>query len=167
MASERAWSKRDCDRSLHGAALFRPAGHRYSAAMEPQREPLWGWPGISNLLYAYLWLGVPSFAWFALVYAGADYWTGLHQYRVPLYGEWEHRIPFVPAMAIFYNSLHVSNAIAPFALRTRPEMHALATVWFLMTFVGGVIFLLLPFEPVYARPSSEDLGACEGLYKFA
>jgi hypothetical protein len=81
----------------------------------------WGWPGGKNLVYAYFVVGIPSFAWFAFVYAGADYLTGLHQYRVPLYHSAELSIPLIPAMTVFYNSLHLIYAVAPFILRARPE----------------------------------------------
>lgn len=127
----------------------------------------WGWPGWRNLLYAYVVLGVPSLVWFVFVYAGADHVTSRHSYRVPLYLEIELRIPFVPAMALFYNSLHLVYAIAPFILRTRPQMHALAAVWFLMTLVGGVLFLVIPFEPGYPVAQPRELGIWTGWYEFA
>lgn len=127
----------------------------------------WGWPGARNLVYAYFVVGIPSFAWFAFVYAGADYLTGLHQYRVPLYHSAELSIPLIPAMTVFYNSLHLIYAVAPFILRARPEMHALALVWFLMTLVGGVFFFIIPFEPGFSRPDSSQMGMWRGMFEFA
>ena len=127
----------------------------------------WAWPGTKNLVYAYLVLGIPSFVWFAFVYAGADYLTGRHQYRVPLYLQQELTIPLIPATAIFYNSLHLIYSVAPFILRTRPEMNALAVAWFLMTLVGGIAFLVIPFEPGFPPPDSSQMGMWRGMFEFA
>ena len=91
--------------------------------MDLERRSFWGWPGGSNLAYAYVVLGPPVFAWFVLVYAGCDHLTGLHDYRVPLHFAFELAIPFVPAMVLLYNSLHLAYSITPFILRTRPEMN--------------------------------------------
>lgn len=127
----------------------------------------WGWPGAKNLANAYLVLGVPSFAWFAFVYAGADYLAGLHQYRVPLYHLAELSIPLIPATTVFYNSLHLIYAVAPFILRTRGEMKALAFVWFVMTLMGGILFLVIPFEPGFPPPDSASMGIWRGMFEFA
>lgn len=127
----------------------------------------WGWPGARSLAYAYFVLGIPSFAWFAFVYAGADYFTGRHQYRVPLHHSSELLIPLIPATTVFYNSLHLIYAVAPFILRTRREMNALAFVWFLMTLVGGISFLIIPFEPGFPLPDSAAMGVWRGMYEFA
>jgi hypothetical protein len=129
---------------------------------ESDHRKFWGWPGAKNLAYAYFVLGIPSFAWFAFVYAGADYWTARHQYRVPLYHSAELLIPLIPATTVFYNSLHLIYAVAPFILRTRSEMNALAIVWYLMTLVGGIFFLIIPFEPGFPRRIPPAWGYGEG-----
>jgi membrane-associated phospholipid phosphatase len=134
---------------------------------ESDHRKFWGWPGASNLAYAYFVLGIPSFAWFAFVYAGADYWTGRHQYRVPLYHSVELSIPLIPATTIFYNSLHLIYAVAPFILRNRGEMNGLAVVWFLMTLVGGICFLVIPFEPGFPPPDPASMRIWRGMYEFA
>ena len=136
-------------------------------SMAGDRTTFRGWPGAKNLVYAYVVLGVPSFAWFAFVYAGADYVTGLHDFRVPLYLPVELSIPLIPASGVFYNSLHAAYLIAPFVLRTRPEMHALVLVWFLITLVGGIVFLLIPFEPGFPEPDVSQMGIWRGWYEFA
>ncbi|MCY2962645.1 MAG: phosphatase PAP2 family protein, partial [Planctomycetota bacterium] len=135
--------------------------------MNDQRTRFWGWPGSANFAYALIVLGIPSGVWFVGVYAGADYLTGLHDYRVPLYHPAELAIPFVPAMAVFYNSLHLAYLVAPFVLRTRPEMNALALVWFVMTLVAGLFFLVIPFEPGFSPPDMTQLGIWRGLYEMA
>ncbi len=127
----------------------------------------WGWPGGKNLAYAYLVLGPVLLAWFVFVFAGADYLVGQHSFRVPLYFQWELTIPLVPAMVLVYNSLHVAYSIAPFILRTRPEMNALALVWILITGLGGIVFLIVPFQVGYETPADEALGPWRTLYHLA
>jgi len=127
----------------------------------------WGWPGGNYLVYAYLVLGPWVSGWFLLVYAGADYVTGLHSYRVPLYFEWELGIPFIPAMVLVYNSMHLGYSIAPFIIRTRPELNALVMVWMLITALGGIAFLTMPFEVGYPQPPEGSLGPWRALYQWA
>lgn len=132
-----------------------------------EERRFWGWPGCRNLAYAYLVLGPLLMAWFVFIFAGANYLTGLHHFRLPLYFAWELQIPFVPAMAVVYNSLHLAYSIAPFVLRTRPEMNAMALTWVLITAVAGVFFLVLPFEAGYTAPSDGQLGPWRAAYQWA
>src|SRR5438105_1495753 len=127
----------------------------------------WHWPGGRNLVYAYLVLGPPLVVWFVLVFAGTDWLTGRHGYRVPLYLDRELGIPLVPAMVLVYNSLHLAYLIAPFILPTRPEMNALALVWVLITGIGGIVFLIVPFEVGFPPPADSELGPWRGLYRLA
>lgn len=137
------------------------------ATTDLRHRNFWGWPGWKNLVFAYLVLGPLLLGWFVFVYAGADYLASLHSYRVPLYFQWELGLPFVPAMVLVYNSLHLAYSIAPFILRTRPEMNALAMVWVLITGMGGVVFLITPFEVGYAEPSESALGPWRTMYHLA
>jgi membrane-associated phospholipid phosphatase len=130
-------------------------------------ETFWGWPGWKNLAYAYLVLGPPLFVCFVLIFGGADYLTGLHNYRAPLYFPFELAIPLVPGMVLVYNTLHVAYSIAPFILRTRPEMNAMAATWVLITLAGGVVFLIIPFEVGFPVPSDAELGVWRSLYRLA
>jgi membrane-associated phospholipid phosphatase len=127
----------------------------------------WGWPGGKNLAYAYLVLGPMLLGWFVLVYAGADYLVSLHGYRVPLFFQGELGIPLVPAMVLVYNSLHLAYSIAPFILRTRPEMNAMTMVWVVITALGGVVFLTMPFEVGYPEPTDGALGVWRTMYQLA
>lgn len=130
-------------------------------------DGFWHWPGLASLAYAYLVIGAPMFVAFASIYAGADYLTGLHDFRTPLYLSFELAIPFVPATAVLYNSLHLAYAMAPFVLRTRRQTHSLAIVWLLMTLVAGIVFLAFPFEHGFPRPSPAELGVWADLYRLA
>jgi membrane-associated phospholipid phosphatase len=130
-------------------------------------DRFWGWPGGKDLAYAYLVLGPPLFLWFVGVYWTADYLTGLHEYRVPLYLPIELAIPFVPATVLLYNSLHAAYSITPFVLRTRHEMNAMALVWVLITLAAGLVFLVIPFEVGYPPPPDVALGPWRTLYQLA
>src|SRR5262249_15323244 len=65
------------------------------------------------------------------------------------------------------NSLHVAYSVAPFILRSRSEMNALALVWVLLTVAGGVVFLLIPFEVGFPVPADEELGFWRSMYRLA
>ena len=131
------------------------------------QRSFWNWPGGNNLGYTYLLLFPSLSVWFLFVYAGTDYLAGLHSYRVPLYFQWELGIPFVPAMVLVYNSLHLAYLIAPFIMRTRSEMHALVMVWVIITALGGIVFLVLPFEVGYPQPADGSLGPWRMMYQLA
>jgi membrane-associated phospholipid phosphatase len=135
--------------------------------MEPERDTFWGWPGRANLVHAYVVLGVPVCLWFALVYGGCDYLTGLHDYRVPLYFAFELSIPFVPATVLFYHSLHLAYSITPFVLCTRAELNAIALVLVLIILAAAPLFLILPFDVGYAEPTASELGPWRMLYELA
>ena len=104
---------------------------------------------------------------FVLIYGGADYLTGLHDYRVRFHLSIELGIPFVPCMVVFYNSLHVWYSVTPFILRTRRELNAMAAVLISITVFGGLVFLLLPAEDAYPTPPDEALGVWKTMFRFA
>jgi membrane-associated phospholipid phosphatase len=127
-------------------------------------EPLFAWPGWKHLRFAGLLLFVGLW-WFALMYGGADALTSHRTLRVRVHLEQELRIPFVPEMAVVYLSLYLYFAAAPFILRQRRELFALALTVYLIILVGGVGFLLIPAK--LAFPPPRDLGAFPGLFQFA
>ena len=135
--------------------------------MEARTRSLFGWPGAQRLGYAYGVLGPPLMFWFVLVYGGADWLTGMHDFRIRLHMSFELGIPFVPSMILFYNSMHVAYAIAPFILRSRTEMHAMALTWVVITLVAGVVFLLLPSEDAFPTPTDAALGIWRGMFRLA
>jgi membrane-associated phospholipid phosphatase len=58
-------------------------------------------------------------------------------------------MPFVPASVLAYLSLDLVFLAAPFVLRRRRELKALALCLAAVTAVAGVGFLLIPAEPAY------------------
>ncbi len=135
--------------------------------MSARTRSLFGWPGARGLCYAYGVLGPPLMVWFVMVYGGADWLTGMHDFRVRLHMSFELGIPFVPSMILFYNSMHVAYAIAPFILRDRSEMHAMALTWVAITLLAGIVFLLLPSEDAFPTPSDAALGVWRGMFRLA
>jgi hypothetical protein len=128
--------------------------------MTPRREPFLAWPGWDYLGYA-LRLATALAVWWLIVYHGADYWTGLRAHRVRVHFDAELAIPFAPAFIIAYLSLNLVFVLAPFVLRRRRDLQALALAWASVTAVGGIGFLLVPAEPAYP---SRDAGAWSGLF---
>jgi membrane-associated phospholipid phosphatase len=71
-------------------------------------------------------------------------------------------MPFVPAFILAYLSLDLVFILAPFVLRTRGELQALALTLASVTAVAGLGFLLVPAEPAF---SIQDAGAWSGLFE--
>ena len=128
--------------------------------------PFLAWPGWRHLRYAAL-LSIASTAWFLLVYGGLDALTARRTFRVPVHFPAELRIPFVPAMTVFYMSIYLLFLAAPFILRTRGEFRA--AVWTLAVVIacGGLGFLAFPAELAFAPPREGDLGVWAGLFHLA
>ena len=124
------------------------------------------WPGWVHLRFAGL-LSLANGLWFVLVYGGADRLTARHGLRVPVHLAAELRIPFVPAMTVFYMSLYLLFLLAPFILRTRREFRAVVLTMASVILVGGIAFLLIPAELAFSPPRAAELGAWAGLYHLA
>ena len=93
-----------------------------------------------------LWIGGAVALVFAVVFAGTDYITGLHSFRVHIHLVFEPRIPFVPALASLYLSMGAMFALAPFVLRSWRDLLPLALTLSAETVVAGFFFLMLPVE---------------------
>ena len=131
--------------------------------MRPRREPFLAWPGWM-LLVQTLVLALPVTLWWVLVYHGANRLTELRSYRVRVHLNAELAMPFVPPFILAYLSLNLVFVLAPFILRSRRELEALALSLVMVTAVAGISFLLFPAELAYPRC---DPGAWAGLFVFA
>ncbi len=129
-------------------------------------ETFWHWPGWRQFGYAQV-LGLADTLWFILAYGGADWLAEQHGYRVRLHLGIDLAIPFLPAMTIFYLSLNVLLWCAPFILRTRRELEALAVSFAVATLAAAICFVALPGEAAFPVPSDAELGAWKGIYHFA
>jgi membrane-associated phospholipid phosphatase len=116
--------------------------------MGVRNEPFLAWPGWPILTYAAI-LGLAVTAWWTLIYCGADWLTGLRPDRVRVHFDAELAMPFAPASILIYVSLEVVFLAAPFVLRTRRELNALAACLFVVTAIAGVGFVLIPAELGY------------------
>jgi membrane-associated phospholipid phosphatase len=92
-------------------------------------------------------------AWVSLlwlfVYGGANWLTGMHDYRVRLWTSAELSIPFVPATATIYLSLFPLMWMAPFVLHTPAKLREFSRALGWLIVFSGVGFLLLPADQVY------------------
>jgi membrane-associated phospholipid phosphatase len=128
--------------------------------------PFLAWPGWPHLRDAAL-LSLAVTLWFLAVYGGADLLTARRGFRVPVHFSAEPRIPFVPAMTVFYMSLYGLFLLAPFILRTRREFTAAAVTIAAAIAAGGIGFLLFPAELAFAPVREGQLGAWAGMYHAA
>jgi hypothetical protein len=99
------------------------------------------------------------------VYGGADWFTAHRATRVRIHLDAELSIPLIPAFTIVYMSIYLLFLAAPFVLRTRREVTALAINQALAILLAGLIFLLVPAN--LAFPPPQNLGPWESLFRFA
>lgn len=131
--------------------------------MRPRREPFLAWPGWV-LLAQTLVLALPVTGWWILVYHGTNWLTELRPYRVRVHLDAERAMPFVPPFILAYLSMDLVFLPAPFILRNRRELEALALSLLTVTAVAGISFLLFPAELAYPHC---DPGTWAGLFIFA
>lgn len=128
------------------------------------RRKFLAWPGWPHLRWAGL-LYLLVTLWFGLVYGGADWFTGQRTTRVRIHLDAELSLPLIPAFTVGYMSIYVLFLGAPFVLRTRQELTALAINQAKAILCAGIIFLLLPAQ--LAFPAPQNLGPWEGVFRFA
>jgi hypothetical protein len=73
----------------------------------------------------------------------------MRSYRVRVHLDAELAIPFVPPFILAYLSMDLVFVAAPFILRSRRELEALALTLVMVTAVAGISFLLFPAELAY------------------
>jgi hypothetical protein len=128
-----------------------------------KREPFLAWPGWALFTQALL-LALPVTLWWVFVFHGADWLTGLRSHRVRVHLDAELAMPFVPPFVLAYLSMDIVFIPAPFILRSRREVQALALSVAVVTAVAGLGFLLLPAELAYP---SRDPGTWSPLFAVA
>jgi hypothetical protein len=130
--------------------------------MQPQREPVLTWPGWL-LLGQTLLLALPVTLWWVLVYHGANWLTEVRSDRVRVHLAVEVAMPFVPPLILAYLSMVLVFPPAPFILRSRRQLEALALSLVVATAVAGISYLLFPAQLAYP---CRDPGAWSGLFAF-
>jgi hypothetical protein len=131
--------------------------------MLPRQEPFFAWPGWA-LLTQMLWLTLFVTLWWVIVYHGANWLTEVRSYRLRVHLDAELAMPFVPSFILAYLSMDLVFLPAPFILRSRRELQALALSLVVVTAVAGVSFLLFPAELAYPPC---DPGAWSALFTIA
>jgi membrane-associated phospholipid phosphatase len=131
---------------------------------DANQRPFLGWPGWRHLGFTWL-LSTIVTAWFAVVFTATNSFTASRTTRVRVHLDAELQIPLIPAFTIFYMSIYLLFAAAPFVLRTRREIVRLAIAQSLAIFIAGIFFLLIPAPLAYAPPT--DLGVWQNLFQFA
>lgn len=132
----------------------------------PARQPFLAWPGWGHLKSAWA-ISAGVSLWFALIFAGTDWFTGQCQRRVRIHLESELDIPLIPAFTLVYMSIYVLFFAVPFVLRTRREIIKLAVAQTLAITVAGICFLLIPAQLAYAPATDSDLGRWNVLFRLA
>jgi hypothetical protein len=130
------------------------------------REPLLAWSGWTHLGIAWLQTALVS-AWFGFVFVGADWLTAHRMARVRVHLDVELKIPLIPSFTLIYMSLYALFIAAPFVLRTRLEISALAVAQALTIFVAGICFLFIPARLAFPTPSDSELGIWRALFRYA
>ena len=131
------------------------------------RERFLAWPGRDVAVYAYGVLTPLLTVAFFAIYGGADFVTGLHDYRVRLHMDWELQLSLVPSMILLYTSLYPACVLLPLMIRTRSELRAAAWTLVAVTAVGGVVFLACPGQAAWTTPTDAQLGPWRMLYRMA
>ena len=82
--------------------------------------------------------------------------------------EWERSLPFVPWLIVPYMSLDLFFIAAPFLCTDRTELEALGRRMTIAILVAGAIFLLMPLQFAFLRPTpgGRTAGMFEVLYGF-
>lgn len=131
--------------------------------MLQRRESFLAWPGWA-LIWRSLLLALPVTFWWIFVYHGANWVTEIRSDRVRVHLDAELAMPFVPAFVLGYLSINLMFLAAPFALRSRRELDALALSLAGIVGVAGICFLIFPADLAY--PVS-DPGAWSALLDIA
>ena len=96
-----------------------------------------------------LWLTIE----WIVVYGGANWITGLHDYRVDLHTALDSQIPFVPAAAIIYLSLFPLLWSSALVLHTPQQIRSFARAIAILFALSGLGFLIVPARQLYEVPS--------------
>lgn len=116
----------------------------------------WGLDQYVDLNRLPLWLRESVWVTFCflVVFAGANFLTGLHEWRIPIHFSWESRLPFLPQASLLYLTIGPTMGGIAYSLRTDPAaLVHFRRVLVAETLVAGAFFLFLPAElaPGFAR----------------
>ena len=112
------------------------------------------WPGSAHMgRFFALWAALT--AEFAVVFGGGDYITAHRETRLHLYLQSELAVPLIPSMVLVYMSIYLIFLPAPFVMRSRRELNALAIALAKVILIAGVGFLVFPAQLGFPSTASE------------
>jgi membrane-associated phospholipid phosphatase len=116
--------------------------------------PLMAWPGWAHVRwFLALWMAVALE--FVVIFGGGDFITAHRQSRLHFYLQSELAIPLIPSMVVVYMSIYWIFLPAPFVLRSRQEINALAIALAKVILIAGMGFLLFPAQLGFPPTPSE------------
>lgn len=90
---------------------------------------------------------------FFCIYGGINYVTSIRSSHYSIYFEWESQIPFVPGFIYVYLSVFLVFFLPLFYCSTQ-QVRAISAAFLVATVFAGTIFLVIPAELYYERPST-------------
>jgi membrane-associated phospholipid phosphatase len=112
------------------------------------------WPD-RECVTAFLTYGCLLGVLWVLVYGGASWFTGRHDYRLQLGFAAEAAIPFVPAAAVVYLSLFPFLWMSLFVLHSPGELKSFARALAWLFIISGIGFVFLPATQPNPPPPSD------------
>lgn len=108
-------------------------------------------------------IGLTFFILFTLVWSTSHYLSSIQDFRLPLYFQWETKIPFVAWALPIYFSLDIAVAFSPFLYSSWKKALPLMLTLTTQTIIAAPFFVLLPIEMGY---SNEMLTGVWGSFLF-
>lgn len=90
---------------------------------------------------------------FVVVYGLGNWWAVRSPYQMRFWMEWEHALPFVPWMILFYFSMYLV-VVCPLLFLNVGEIQRLEKSLLWATGIAGVFFFLVPAPLAIARPEN-------------
>ena len=122
-----------------------------SAAKTVPGKPVFKIPDRS-LRFAFLRYAAWLTCLWLVVYGGANWITGQHDYRVKIWVDLELAMPFWPRFAAVYLSLFPMLWLSPFVLHEEQTLRRFAAALGWLIVASGVGFLLVPASAAYDTP---------------
>jgi membrane-associated phospholipid phosphatase len=122
------------------------------------------WPD-RNRVAVFIGYGSLLCVLWVIIYGGASWFTGLHDYRIRLGWNEDSYIPFLPEMAVIYLSLFPMIWLSLFILPTTADIKQFARTLVWLFVISGIGFLILPGQTFASAKSVE--GHVQPVFEFA
>ena len=88
---------------------------------------------------------------FVVIYGLGNWWAVRSPYQMRFWMDWEHELPFVPWMILFYFSMYLV-VVCPLLFLNVSEIQRLEKALLWATGIAGAFFFLVPAPLAIARP---------------